>query len=491
MRNQSETISDSGPTRTETILLLGDDGPLAAMLRERLGGFSLRCLDNVLDGIIKLGETPAEIILLNAAGLGGRTVEAVRALRRVCRSARILTYGEPYCENHARSGLQAGADDYFIWPISSGQLLKLFRADVSGAMVDSARGGAGSRRADDGKSADRVVAEATNGRMSRLLGKYHELARLIPQGKAVLLEQGRVILAEALGLERVQILSKNSTGNPMPDPPGCTVVLQGPAGVEGKMILGPVERLDEATLAMARQAGEFIGTFLYLARRDESLKQLAIVDELTGAYNRRYLEYFMRQIIEQSHHRHTDVTLLIFDIDEFKHFNDTYGHNAGDEILYQATRLMRRCCRTHDVVARMGGDEFAVLFWDTGQFRQRYKSPRKNSTVPAAANLAQFIEPPPAPTEETASATSEKPPRSHPELAMFLSNRFRRILRASDFSSLGPEARGKLTISGGVASFPWDGNTAEELMFKADEALLSAKRSGKNRIYLVGRPESG
>ncbi|MBN2376569.1 MAG: diguanylate cyclase [Sedimentisphaerales bacterium] len=488
MRNQSETISDSGPTRTESILLLGDDGSLAAMLRERLGGFSLRCVDNALDGIIKLGETPAEIILLNAARLGNRTAEAVRALRRVCRSARIFTYGEPYCENHARSGLKAGADDYFIWPISSGQLLKLFRADVSGARVDSARDGAVLRRTSDAESADCVVAEAIDGRMSRLLGKYHELARLIPRGKAVLLEQGRMILAEALGLERMQILSGDSIENPMPDSPGCMVILQGPAGVEGKMILGPREKLDEATLAMARQAGEFIGTFLYLARRDESLKQLAIVDELTGAYNRRYLEYFMRQIIEQSHHRHTDVTLLIFDIDEFKHFNDTYGHNAGDEILFQATRLMQRCCRTHDVVARIGGDEFAVLFWDSGQSRQRYKSPRKNSTVPTAVKLAQFIE---TPTEDSTPATNEKPPRSHPELAMFLSNRFRRILRASDFSSLGPEARGKLTISGGVASFPWDGNTAEELMFKADEALLSAKRSGKNRIYLVGRPETG
>ena len=79
--------------------------------------------------------------------------------------------------------------------------------------------------------------------------------------------------------------------------------------------------------------------------------------------------------------------------------------------------------------------------------------------------------------------------KSHPEMAMFMSNRFRRMMMTRDFPSLGPEVKkGILTISGGLACYPWDGKTVEELLRAADEALLSAKRSGKNRIYLVGRP---
>ena len=61
-------------------------------------------------------------------------------------------------------------------------------------------------------------------------------------------------------------------------------------------------------------------------------------------------------------------------------------------------------------------------------------------------------------------------------------------MNTSEFPSLGTEARGTLTISGGLACFPEDGDTVEQLLAKADEALLNAKRSGKNRIYLVGRP---
>ena len=85
---------------------------------------------------------------------------------------------------------------------------------------------------------------------------------------------------------------------------------------------------------------------------------------MTGLKNRRYIREFTRQIIEYARKENGRVTLLVFDIDDFKKYNDTYGHTAGDEILKQAASLMHRCCRPHDVVGRIGGDEFAVVFWD-------------------------------------------------------------------------------------------------------------------------------
>ncbi|UCE99383.1 MAG: GGDEF domain-containing protein [Planctomycetota bacterium] len=193
----------------------------------------------------------------------------------------------------------------------------------------------------------------------------------------------------------------------------------------------------------------------------KQLEKLATEDDLTSLKNRRYIWEFSRQIIERSRKRNEQVTLLIFDIDNFKHYNDVYGHLAGDEILKQAAVLMRRCCRQHDVVGRIGGDEFAVIFWD---------DPHRKALKEEA---------------ERRSALAE-----HPKAAIFIAKRFRKELEKTELHLLGPKGRGVLTISGGLASFPRDGSTVGELFSQADTALLDAKRSGKNRIYLVGKPQS-
>ena len=196
-------------------------------------------------------------------------------------------------------------------------------------------------------------------------------------------------------------------------------------------------------------------------RKIELLEKLATEDDLTGLKNRRYIWEFSRQIIERAREENGRVTLLAFDIDDFKRYNDAYGHRAGDEVLKQAAVLMRRCCRQHDVVGRIGGDEFAVVFWD---------DPSRQMVGTEA---------------ERRSAMAD-----HPKEAIFIAKRFVRELGKAELPLLGPGGKGVLTISGGLASFPRDGSTAQELFQRADEALLEAKRSGKNRIYLVGKPQS-
>ena len=196
----------------------------------------------------------------------------------------------------------------------------------------------------------------------------------------------------------------------------------------------------------------------------KNLERLATEDDLTGLKNRRYIWEFSRQIIERAALENGRVTLLVFDIDDFKHYNDVYGHYVGDEVLKQAAVLMQRCCRSHDVVGRIGGDEFAAIFWDDPQ--------AKPVGVP----------------DERRS-----PRADHPKEAIFIAKRFVRELEKSELTplaGLGPEGKGVLTISGGLASFPRDGSTIQELFQQADKALLEAKRSGKNRIYLVGKPQS-
>jgi diguanylate cyclase (GGDEF)-like protein len=194
------------------------------------------------------------------------------------------------------------------------------------------------------------------------------------------------------------------------------------------------------------------------------LEKLATEDDLTGLKNRRYIWEFSRQIIEHARKENGRVTLLVFDIDDFKRYNDIYGHAVGDEVLKQAAVLMQRCCRSHDVVGRIGGDEFAVVFWDEPK--------AKSADVP----------------DERRSLRTD-----HPKEAIFIAKRFVRELEKSELTplaGLGPEGKGILTISGGLASFPRDGSTIQELFQQADNALMEAKRSGKNRIYLVGKPQS-
>jgi two-component system cell cycle response regulator len=112
-------------------------------------------------------------------------------------------------------------------------------------------------------------------------------------------------------------------------------------------------------------------------------------------------------------------------------------------------------------VGRIGGDEFAVVFWD---------DPRRESGGPRS---------------ERRSARAD-----HPAEAIYIAKRFVRELEKAELNLLGPEGKGVLAISGGLASFPRDGSTIGELFEKADRALLEAKRSGKNRIYLVGKPQN-
>jgi diguanylate cyclase (GGDEF)-like protein len=196
-------------------------------------------------------------------------------------------------------------------------------------------------------------------------------------------------------------------------------------------------------------------------QRLEQLERLATTDDLTGLKNRRYTWEFARQILDRARRTHGRVTLLVFDIDNFKHYNDVYGHLTGDEILRQAAILMRRCCRPHDVVGRIGGDEFAAVFWDDPH--------AATGSIP----------------RERRSAAAE-----HPSEAIIVAKRFQQVLGRTDLHLLGPKAEGVLTISGGLASFPRDASTAQQLFERADQALLEAKRGGKNRIYLVGEPQS-
>jgi PleD family two-component response regulator len=191
------------------------------------------------------------------------------------------------------------------------------------------------------------------------------------------------------------------------------------------------------------------------------LERAAITDDLTGLFNGRYFKRFLAKIISKAHEKRFPVTLLLFDIDNFKQYNDQFGHCVGDEILKQTAALIRRCCREHDQVARISGDEFAVIFWDKD--KEPPRQPRDSSKIVNPSRVPQTI--------------------------VTILERFQGLISSSEFSGLGAGGRGTLTISGGLAVYPYayDANTAEGLIEAADRALMfGAKKSGKNSIFLVG-----
>ena len=265
-------------------------------------------------------------------------------------------------------------------------------------------------------------------------------------------------------LRHLGSLSFTPAGAPVPPSDADQLTLsQTVAGVDGTELGSlhltvPAAGTDEP---VARSFGLRVARLLEkvnaLQDRHNRLQKLAITDELTGLYNGRYFRHFLTRMVDKARHLRFPVTLLLFDIDNFKKYNDTYGHGVGDEILRQTASLMRRCVRDHDLVARISGDEFAVVFWEKEGPRQ----PRDPST----------------------GGVIGRPPQTPVQLL----ERFRRLLSNQNFTGLGPAGQGTLTISGGLAVYPWDAENAPDLIEAADRALMfKAKQSGKNSIYLVG-----
>lgn len=188
----------------------------------------------------------------------------------------------------------------------------------------------------------------------------------------------------------------------------------------------------------------WLARWLALDHSHRSYRRLAFQDDLTGAWNRRFFNSFLRDVIAQAAPTRRPVTLMVFDIDNFKTYNDQFGHEAGDEILRETVKLMHSVIRQGDRVCRIGGDEFAVIFADP-------EGPR----MPGSMQL---------------------------ESIEAIARRFQEQICKMRFPKLGAEAPGTLSISAGLATYPWDGADPDSLVRHADQLALESKRKGKNII---------
>ena len=96
--------------------------------------------------------------------------------------------------------------------------------------------------------------------------------------------------------------------------------------------------------------------------------QLAMQDSLTGLGNRRYFDEQLKRAMHNANRHHAQVGLVLGDLNKFKTVNDTYGHNAGDQVLIQFANILRACVRDSDSIFRFGGDEFAVIVENASEY---------------------------------------------------------------------------------------------------------------------------
>ena len=198
--------------------------------------------------------------------------------------------------------------------------------------------------------------------------------------------------------------------------------------IDGMRAIDPLER----RLGIA--ASEQLALSLANIRLQDTLRTQSVRDPLTGLFNRRYLEVSYERELLRATRRSLPLSVLMLDIDHFKRFNDSHGHDAGDALLAQFAEVLKRSIRNEDFACRYGGEEFTVVLHETDEDAARERA------------------------ESIRIATSE----------MSVAHRHVQLEH--------------VTVSIGYAVFPRDGRTADELLRRADAALYAAKRSGRNRV---------
>lgn len=441
---------------SQRVLLIGDSKrDVQRALLGAMPGAQVTSVGCVFEAIAELAAGNFATVLAAAEPIERRPEAAIRTLREMSGEGRLILFGHPTLEQLSRKMLQFGCDDYIVTPPSAGELqqmlgtspLRIAGDERTESIAPDAQGPTGEPAKDPGPLSLLEEIPIADLLLDALLQHPHDALTAAVQ-------EINARLGQSLELRHSPLAA------PPPEAPAERRMLSHdlrlgaePAGAL-HLIFDREEDEAAARHALAQLAFLF-GKLAGLQDRHNRLQKLAITDELTGLYNARYFRHFLSRIIERGRTMRFPVTLLLFDIDDFKKYNDKYGHGVGDEILSQTATLMRRCCRDHDLVARIGGDEFAVVFWEK-------EGPRQPRDPKAAGG---------------------RPPQT--PLQIF--ERFKRLMSDAEFTGLGSTGRGTLGISAGLAVFPYDANDAAGLIKAADEFLMfGAKQGGKNSIYLVG-----
>lgn len=212
--------------------------------------------------------------------------------------------------------------------------------------------------------------------------------------------------------------------DPEPRPVGCVSLLFRQEPPSADLMLGWLSQLAATASQALRQRSSF-----------ERLRRLSTTDDLTGAYNYRYLLDGLQREIRRAGRFQQVFSVVMLDVDHLKEYNDVHGHLAGSRLLASFARIVQGQLRSVDTMAKYGGDEFVVILPQTGK-----------------------------------------------QGAGVVADRIRLAIESHTFPG---EVR-KITTSLGISSFPEDGDQTETLLGRADQALYRAKKTGRNRVCAMG-----
>jgi diguanylate cyclase (GGDEF)-like protein/PAS domain S-box-containing protein len=201
-----------------------------------------------------------------------------------------------------------------------------------------------------------------------------------------------------------------------------------------------VPQMNASELSFKTTFAAQVGLSIANIRLREALRTQSVRDALTGLYNRRYLEETLEREMRRAARAEQSLGILMIDLDHFKNFNDTYGHDAGDAVLRETGASLTKGIRAEDFVCRFGGEEFVVIL-----------------------------------------------PTADPETSRTRAERLRTKMRELTIMYQG-KSLGMVTISVGVAAFPAHGTSPKELMAAADAALYEAKRGGRDKVVVASAP---
>jgi len=208
--------------------------------------------------------------------------------------------------------------------------------------------------------------------------------------------------------------------------------------VRGIIHLDSLEKdaFDEEDKQFVEQLAEAIAIAMERALEHSKVKVLSVEDGLTGCYNRRKLDQDIDAEINRSRRYQRNFSVLMIDLDWFKKYNDHHGHSHGDELLKGVTHLFLKSLRANDEVYRYGGEEFVILL-----------------------------------------------PETNRQQAGIVARKLQRLVAGTPFEGEAESQPGKkVTISVGLATYPWDGNNRDELYKSADTRLYQAKKQGRNQV---------